>query len=546
MSQSVVDDARGGGAFFPSRATEPAMATSAAASPHPGAPPRAVEPPSPRVQARRPLDAGALAARTELASDSAELHAAERLLGRGRRASRDHAALLRDIAALWVDRDEEDLCDDREESDVAVSIALRTTTTHAATLLRDAHLALTDVPATFARLEAGDMPVEWFDRLLRVLRDRTAFQRSQIDARVSTWDLASIPVDRFRRALNLLLAWFATPEPEVAPQEKRDVALEMHPVTDGTACLRITGPIPEILALSRRLDSAARAVQDAQRHALADSAPVPFDPEDVAASTGRRLPLRALRYAVMTRSLLDTGTVEVPKEPFRMNVVVPVLSLLGESDAPAVLDGTIPIPAAMARMIAAEESVWFRVLTDPVDGSFLPVPATQYRPPLAMREHLRLRDPVCAVPGCGRSTSSCSESDHIEEYDHDDPTRGGQTCLDNLHDLCRLHHRLKTLGLIDPVRGPDGTTTHWTTRSGARASVPQNTDLTTPELAAVLSQRWEEYVWKQDLEAMVAAGELERAAREDGPADPLLDEPGLDPTGADGSSAALLPDHPPF
>ena len=508
----------------------------------PAAVPRGAEPPRPLGRARRDLDAASLADRGDLEQGSAAHGAATRLLARGRRASRDHAERLRDIAALWVPREDEDLRDDREESDVAVALALRTTTARAGTLLRDAHMAVTEVPATFARLASGDMPVEWFDRLVRALRDLTPVQRAQIDERVSTWDLDSLPVDSYRRSLHLLLAWFQSPAPEVAPQEQRDVALELPTVADGTACLRLTGPIPEILALSRRLDAAARAVQTTQRHALDDGAPVPFDLEAAAATTARPLPLRSLRYAVMTRSVLDTGGTEVPREPFRLSVVVPVMSLMGESDAPALLDGRIPIPASMARMIAAEESMWFRVLTDPVDGTFLPTAAQRYRPPEAMREHLRLRDPVCAVPGCGRATSTCSESDHIQEYDHADPAAGGQTTPENLHDLCWMHHRLKTRGLIDPVRGPDGAITHWKTRSGAHASVAPNTDLLTPELAAVLQARWEQYEFERDITAMVIAGELERFAREDGPTDPLLD----DRTGIrEASPARGLEDQPP-
>lgn len=100
------------------------------------------------------------------------------------------------------------------------------------------------MPATYARLAAGDMPVEWFDRLLRTLRDLTPFQRAQVDERVSTFDLASLPVDSCRRSLKLLLAWFDPPEPEVAP-------------------------------------------------------------------------LRALRYAVMTRSILDTGGIEAARSRVR-------------------------------------------------------------------------------------------------------------------------------------------------------------------------------------------------------------------------------------
>src|SRR5699024_4716116 len=81
-----------------------------------------------------------------------------------------------------------------------------------------------------------------------------------------------------------------------------------------------------------------------QRHALETGAPIPFDLDGDAARTGRHLPLSALRYAIAVRAQLDTGAVEVPEPAFRLSIVVPLLTLLGLSNAPATLDGTIPIP----------------------------------------------------------------------------------------------------------------------------------------------------------------------------------------------------------
>jgi len=121
------------------------------------------------------------------------------------------------------------------------------------------------------------------------------------------------------------------------------------------------------------------------------------------------------------------------------------------------LDGVVPVPADLARVLAAGEDDWYRILTDPVSGAFVKLPAATYRPTAAMREHLRLRGPQCAVPGCGRPVSLGSECDHIEEF-----LAGGATDLENLHWLCRFHHQEKTDGVLDPVRiqparvGPDG------------------------------------------------------------------------------------------
>src|SRR5699024_12565767 len=68
-----------------------------------------------------------------------------------------------------------------------------------------------------------------------------------------------------------------------------------------------------------------------------------------------------------------------------------MLTLLGGSEEPGMLEGTIPIPAAMARELAGESEAWYRVLTDPCSGAFLPLPAQRYTPTRAMLEHLRLR-----------------------------------------------------------------------------------------------------------------------------------------------------------
>src|SRR5699024_3260810 len=155
-----------------------------------------------------------------------------------------------------------------------------------------------------------------------------------------------------------------------------------------------------------------------------------------------------LRYAIAVRSQLDTGAVEVPEPAFRLSVVVPMLTLFGLSNAPATLDGTIPIPPRIARELAAKAPACERALAAPVSGGHLPSASRTYRPSAAMAENLRLIDPVCAVPGCHRNVMTVGEMDHIEEFDLEHPARGGPTTVENLHRLCRRHHRMKSAGLL--------------------------------------------------------------------------------------------------
>ena len=248
------------------------------------------------------------------------------------------------------------------------------------------------------------------------------------------------------------------------------------------------------VALAQRLDAAARAVQAAQRRAFEAGEAPPLDPRGTVAETGLPASLATLQYDLLGGATLDTDGIRVPAPRFRLNVTVPVLSLLGGSQEPGMLEGTIPIPVTMARELAGQSRTWYRVLTDPCSGIFLPLPAERYAPSRAMLEHLRLRNSSCAVPGCARPVSWASEADHIEEYDHEHPERGGLTEIENLHLLCWQHHLLKTLGLLDPTRLPctpglPGRTA-WAIEDRLHVIVRDNEDLATPPTVRALMDSW--------------------------------------------------------
>ena len=470
------------------------------------------EPPRPPVSARTPLTPQSLVERAEVAPHTPE---AETVLRLFRRRSREHAALytaeMRDLASLWSEEDEGN---EKALNALAAAAGLRAKLPRAEDRLRDAHLAVTDLPACFACVESGILPVEWFEWLIRSVLRLAPAQRRQVDERVAAWQLDSIDVERFYRELRHLVEWFGRAAVQESPEEQRSVFIQPSPDGDGTACLMIRGPIPEITGFGHRLDAAARAVQDAQRHALTTGAPIPFDLDGDAAREGRKMSLAALRYAIAVRAMLETGPVEVPEPAFRLSVVVPVLTLLGLSHAPATLDGTIPIPARMARRLAAKAPAFERVLTDPVTGDYLPSASLTYRPSAAMAENLRLIDPVCAVPGCTRNVMTVGEMDHVEEFDHEHPERGGPTEIANLHRLCRIHHRMKTAGLIDPDRDPDTGITRWRIAGTLEREVARNTDLITRELSEKLEHAWEQYHGDLEIEALTTQGIFDESPAE--------------------------------
>jgi hypothetical protein len=121
-----------------------------------------------------------------------------------------------------------------------------------------------------------------------------------------------------------------------------------------------------------------------------------------------------------------------------IQVVVPITTLMGIGDEPAELAGYGPIPAHLARQIAADpDSTWQRLLTDPASGRLLDIGRERYRPPPGMAAFVRARDGECRHPTCRRTATAC-ELDHVQEWQH-----SGCTSEDNLCALCARHHDLK-------------------------------------------------------------------------------------------------------
>ncbi|WP_245977264.1 HNH endonuclease signature motif containing protein [Cryobacterium soli] len=154
-------------------------------------------------------------------------------------------------------------------------------------------------------------------------------------------------------------------------------------------------------------------------------------------------------------------------------VTVPVLTAMGTSDEPGVLEGYGPIPADTAREIAAGAPSFARLLTHPKTGAVLSVGKDRYTVPADLRRWLRLRDGTCRFPGCTRPAVR-SDIDHTTAWE-----AGGPTDYDNLAHLCGPHHRLKHQTLWSVVQEPGGVL-RWTSPAGATHRTYPETTLGPP------------------------------------------------------------------
>jgi hypothetical protein len=116
-------------------------------------------------------------------------------------------------------------------------------------------------------------------------------------------------------------------------------------------------------------------------------------------------------------------------------IVIPALTLLGESDEPATLAGRGPIDLDTACRLASQASELVRVLTHPVTG--MVVEADSYRLTASLRRYLEQRDRHCRFPTCNRDARWC-DIDHTIAWED-----GGRSSPGNLAVPCRGHHTLK-------------------------------------------------------------------------------------------------------
>jgi hypothetical protein len=151
-----------------------------------------------------------------------------------------------------------------------------------------------------------------------------------------------------------------------------------------------------------------------------------------------------------------------------VQVSVALSTLLGLDEQPGELVGHGPIPAALARRLAADPSgTWRRLVTDPL-GRLVDYGRTRYRPPAGLREHVLARDFTCRFPTCTRPARR-SDIDHIHRW-----VDGGVTAEPNLLVLCERHHKAKDDGRWKAQLNADRSVT-WTSPTGRTYTVPTAT-----------------------------------------------------------------------
>ena len=326
-------------------------------------------------------------------------------------------------------------------SEIACALGIPERT--AETLIADSVMLVNSLPATFDALSRGT--ISW--RHAHLVVDHAS---SLPASSLAEFESLVVPLAekntaaRFNRSARVVRERM---HPETIAHRHTTAVeqrfIDLQPGRDGMAYLTAFLPAVTAHAIVDRLDETARA-------ARGDG-----DPRTIS----------QLRVDTFAGALLgaesefpDLAELLATIRP-RVQVTVPVLSLLGRDEMPASLDGYGPIDLETATVLTANATSLTRLLTHPETGAVLSVGRDRYRVPEDLRRHLQVRDGTCRFVGCSRRARNC-DVDHTDEWQH-----GGSTAHDNLAHLCEPHHRLKTLTGWKVVQLGDGVL-RWTSPFG--------------------------------------------------------------------------------
>ncbi|WP_284294497.1 HNH endonuclease signature motif containing protein [Luteimicrobium album] len=353
-------------------------------------------------------------------------------------------------------------------ADLATALLLPEPTTRA--LVEDARSLVHDLPATLDALADGSISYRHAQRMIEHTADLEPEATRAVEAAALARAGCVTPTGlarHLRRARERV-----QPERQAVRHQRAatDRHVRLEPAADGMSWLTAFLPAATGHAVMDRLDHATTALAGRDEKRTRDqlradvlAALLLDDAGGTAAGAFARVapaPTSTERTVDDRAAVAGVARSVVP----RVHVTVPVLTLLGQGDEPADLDGYGPIDAGTARELAAGAPSFTRLLTHPHTGAVLDVGRESYAVPADLRRHLVVRDATCRFPGCGRPAAAC-DVDHLVAY-----TDGGATSADNLIHLCRHHHRLKhetawrPASSRDPAAPPGSVT--WTSPTG--------------------------------------------------------------------------------
>ena len=311
--------------------------------------------------------------------------------------------------------DEDPLNPAGEYSTMEIAAVTRANPRHVSNRIELAHALTTRLPLTMAALAAGEINEYKARRVMtttEVLSDDLA---AQVEQRVIP-HAGDCDTTQLNRRLRTAVA-IVDPEGFAARTEatRAQRHLQHERLDDGAGLLTLQGDVERTQLAFDRTTAIARDLKTA----------------------GDDRTLDQIRADVALDCLAGKGFEQAKVQVW---LTLPATTALGVDAQPGHLAGYGWLPAQRALELAAQQdATWQRVLTDPATGQVVDVGRNTYRPPAALRDHVRVTYPTCVGPGCTRPAHRC-------DLDHVEPFPVGSTTSANMRPLCRPHHNEKTHG----------------------------------------------------------------------------------------------------
>ncbi len=314
--------------------------------------------------------------------------------------------------------------------------------------INDAYLLVTRFPTAFASWQAGRIErahaaiiaeegIIVRDDALRLEYESLVVQVAEVES-----------AGRLREIARAIAAQL---DPESAAEHRAAATKErgarVYDLTDGLGRLLVDMPAPLAHAILDRITEQAQLIKTmedeaaAEELAAADAEPHGDDSETAPCELRTLDQIRADVIADMLLTGAPTAHAGDPRLAGiaavhgTVRVTIPLATLAGVSDDPALLDGVGPVDPELVRRLAAAAPGWDRVYLDAATG--VPVAVDRYRASAGLKRFVGTRDERCRFPGCRRPAQRC-------DLDHTiDAALGGPTSACNLGDFCRRHHTLK-------------------------------------------------------------------------------------------------------
>ena len=360
-----------------------------------------------------------------------------------------------------------------------VAVSLKVSPRSAGRLLHFAGCLTNSHAATSEQLALGEITVRGAENLISHSDHLSDEQIRVVEEQVLEYAKRHTPAEIGRRVDRVIASQLPEQFAEDCANAVDQRYVRFTPLPNAMGLIEAYLPIEEATTLKNTLDARAHLLkkQD-QTFAIAGG----LDPSALPEIENYRAD--ALAEAI-TKLIGALGSA-VPSSCWQGHVHLDLATALGIADNPGHIDGYGPIPAQLARKLAAdaEWNMWITNGTSdlgkPVE--LLRITSSTYRPSAKLVDLIRSRDQRCRFPGC-ETKAILTDLDHALAWNS-----GGRTSVSNLGALCRRHHRLKTHTTWDILDSNAAGFCDWKTPTGnhleywpEESLVPATTSRSIPE-----------------------------------------------------------------